>query len=103
MINIDPLYQCEDLELILRETDPNIDITLNTYKGGIGKGSEYYPFSFTPQEDGTIKILLDNTVTQNIAPGTYSGEIFQVQGGSQFVLDTIVVKVLKARTEGVKI
>lgn len=103
MISIDPLYQGEDLLLILRETDPEIDITLNTYKGGIGKGELYYPFTFTAQNDGTIEILLDNTVTQNIAPGVYSGEIFQIQGESQFVITAISVRILQTKTQGVKI
>ena len=60
MINIDNLYQGEDLELILSETDPLIDITLDTFKGGIGKGELYYPFVFTNQADGTIQALIDS-------------------------------------------
>ena len=101
MISIDNLYQGEDLEFILSETDPEIDITLNTYKGGIGKGESYYPFTFTNQSDGTIQILLDNTVTQDIAPGVYAGEIFQIQGESQFVITAISVRILQTKTQGI--
>ncbi len=100
MISVD-IYQGEDLEFILSETDPEIDITLNTYKGGIGKGELYYPFAFTNQADGTIQILLDNAVTQDINPGSYVGEIFQIQGEMQFVITAISVRILQTKTQGI--
>lgn len=100
MISVD-IYQGEDLEFILRETDPEIDITLNTYKCVIGKGDEYYPFTFTAQDDGTIQMLISNTVTRNITPSTYSGVLFQIQGISQFVPTAISVRILKTPPEGI--
>lgn len=100
MINVE-IYQGEDLEFILSETDSEIDITLNSYKCGIGKGEEYYPFTFTNQEDGTIQMLISNTITREIAPGTYSGVLFQTQGVSRFAPTAITVRILKTPPEGI--
>ena len=96
------IYQGEDLELILSDTDPLIDITLNTFKGGIGKGDDvYYPFVFTNQTDRTIQAIIDSSITKDIPQGTYSGVIFRVQGSSQFVPTAIVIRVLKTPPEGI--
>jgi hypothetical protein len=94
MISIE-LNQCEDLILILRETNPDIDITLSTYVGGIGKGENFYDFVFTPQPDKSIEILLDNSVTQDIPEGSYYGEIFQITGTTQLSIAKLHVRVLK--------
>ena len=99
MISIE-LNQCEDLILILRETNPDIDITLSTYVGGIGKGENFYDFVFTPQPDKSIEILLDNTVTQDIPEGTYTGEIFQITNGTQLSIAKLQVRVFKTLSPG---